>query len=74
MQPYVVSFYNRLSNSVGQVRKVLQDRVTISRARSEERAVEAAKKRFARAQGVSNWVLRAQEIEVERVGEGERLA
>lgn len=74
MSAYVVSFFNELCNDIGRVHKVCQSRVVIRRARSEGRAVEAAKKRFARQQKVASWDLRARQVEVEPIGEGERLA
>jgi hypothetical protein len=74
MSAYVVSFFNELCNSRGQQHKVCQSRVVIRRARSEDRAIEAAKKRFARAERIQDWKIRAQQFEVELVGEGERLS
>jgi hypothetical protein len=73
MAAYVVSFFNELCNDIGKVHKVCQSRVVIRRAHSEPRAVEAAKKRFARQQKVTRWDLRARQYEVEPVNEGERL-
>jgi hypothetical protein len=74
MAAYVVSFFNELCNDIGKVHKVCQSRVVIRRAHSEPRAVEAAKKRFARQQKVASWDLRARQFEVEPVTEGERLS
>lgn len=74
MGAYVVTFLNRLCDSTGHEQKVCQRRVIIRTARSRERAIEAAKKRFARAEHIHDWTIHAHEIEVEKVGEGERLA
>jgi hypothetical protein len=74
MPAYVVSFFSELCNDIGRVHKVYQSRIVIRRARSEPRAVAAAKKRFARQQKVSRWDLRARQFEIEPMGvEGERL-
>ena len=74
MPAYVVSFFKELCNDIGRVHKVCQSRVVIRRAHTEPRAVEAAKKRFARQQKVATWDLRARQFEVEPISEGERLA
>jgi hypothetical protein len=74
MDAYVVSFFNELSNDTGHAKKVLQGHVVIRRARSRERALQAAKMRFARDQRVGRWDLTARDLEIRLVGEGERLA
>jgi hypothetical protein len=67
MGSYRVSFYNELSNSRGQVFKVFQRSVEVPSARSIERAVAAAKKRFEEEEGVNFWGFRARSYEIERL-------
>jgi hypothetical protein len=65
MTAYRVSFFNELTNSRGTLYKVCQRSVEIRTARSLDRAVEAAKKRFARLENVGEWRLHARLFEVE---------
>ena len=65
MTAYRVSFFNELTNSRGTLYKVCQRSVEIRTARSLDRAVEAAKKRFARLEHVGEWRLHARLFEVE---------
>ena len=65
MTGYRVSFFNELTNSRGTLYKVCQRSVEIRTARSLDRAVEAAKKRFARLEHVGEWRLHARLFEVE---------
>ena len=65
MPGYRVSFFNELTNSRGTLYKVCQRSVEIRTARSLDRAVEAAKKRFARLEHVGEWRLHARLFEVE---------
>ena len=65
MTAYRVSFFNELTNSRGTLYKVCQRSVEIRTARSLDRAVEAAKKRFARLERVGEWRLHARLFEVE---------
>ena len=71
MTAYRVSFFNELTNSSGKLFKVCQRSVDIRMARSLDRAVEAAKKRFARLEHVGEWRLHAQLVEVEAIAEAE---
>lgn len=65
MQKFRVMFLNRLTNSAGHQFQCLQRIVPIARAKSIERAIEAAQHRFERLERVSNWRFHAQSIEVE---------
>ena len=69
MTAYRVSFFNELTNSRGTLYKVCQRSVEIRTARSLDRAVEAAKKRFARLERVGEWRLHARLFEVEPLEE-----
>jgi hypothetical protein len=69
MTSYRVSFFNELTNSSGKLCKVCQRSVDIRTARSLDRAVEAAKKRFARLERVREWRLHARLFEVETLGD-----
>jgi hypothetical protein len=69
MTTYRVSFFNDLVNCYGRAAQVWQRTIEIHRARSEDRALEAAKRRFARAEKVACWDLRARRFEVEAIEE-----
>jgi hypothetical protein len=59
---YRVSFFKELLSSDG---GRLQQSIVIRRARSDERAVEAAKCRFERLCHVADWRLYADDVELE---------
>ena len=66
MRSYRVSFINDIPRG----RKLFhccQRSIVIRAARNPERAVEAAKKRFGRREGVCNWKIHAERIEVELI-------
>jgi hypothetical protein len=69
MTTYRVSFFNDLVNCYGIATRVWQRTIEIHRARSDDRALEAAKRRFARAEKVGCWDLRARRFEVEKIEE-----
>ena len=71
MTAYRVSFFNELTNSRGTLYKVCQRSVEIRTARTLDRAVEAAKKRFARLEHVGEWRLHARLFEVEPLVDGQ---
>ena len=71
MTAYRVSFFNELTNSRGTLYKVCQRSVEIRTARTLDRAVEAAKKRFARLEHVGEWRLHARLFEVEPLAEAQ---
>jgi hypothetical protein len=73
MTGYRVSFFNELTNSRGTLYKVCQRSVEIRTARSLDRAVEAAKKRFARLERVGEWRLHARLFEVEALPDVEEV-
>ncbi len=62
---YRVSFFNDLTNCYGKSFRVCQRSIVIRFARNRERAIEAAKIRFARLEHVGKWTLRARSIEVD---------
>jgi len=70
MTTYRVKFFKNLVSSDGHPFKCLQKVVDIRRSKSPERAVEAAKHRFRRAEHLADWKLHADtlEAEVEHVG------
>ena len=62
----VVYFYKKV---FGVPFSLPQGAIHISRARNEARAVEAAKRKFARLHRVTEWQLRADSFDLVRVGE-----
>ena len=62
---YRVSFFKALLSSDGHQFQCLQQSIVIRRARSVERAVEAAKRRFERRCRVTDWRLYADGVELE---------
>ncbi len=67
MTSYRIKFMNDLVNSSGHPFHCCQEVIEIRLAKSRERAVEAAKHRFARRQRVSHWTGHAHTIEVEEL-------
>jgi hypothetical protein len=65
MTSYRVSFFKSLLSSDGHQFKCLQRAIEIRRARSVERAVQAAEQRFARTYRVPDWRLYADTVEVD---------
>lgn len=65
MQTFRVNFLNFLTNSTGHQFQCLQRVIPIGRAKSPERAIKAAQRRFERLERVPDWRLHAQSIEVE---------
>lgn len=67
MNSYRVKFMNDLVDSSGHNFHCCQGSVEIRAAKSRERAIKAAKHRFARRQAVPHWSVRAHLIEVEEI-------
>ena len=65
MSRYRVIFFNVLLGVDGHPDKCLQQSIVIRRARSAERAVEAAKRRYERRYHVAVWSLHADGVEIE---------
>jgi hypothetical protein len=65
MSRYRVVFFKVLLGIDGRPDKHLQQSIVIRRARSAERAVEAAKRRYERRCRVADWRLRAHSFEIE---------
>ena len=63
---YRVRFFNEFARG-GAVARPCQRTIIIRSARSRERAVEAAKKRFARLEGIRDWRIHAQIVEVDTI-------
>ena len=64
MLSYRVSFINDIPRNE-KLFHCCQRSIVIRAARSRERTVEAAKKRFARLEGICNWSIHAGRIELE---------
>jgi hypothetical protein len=64
MPSYRVSFINEIPTNQ-KLFRCCQRVITIRSARTRERAVEAAKKRFARLEGIRNWKIHAALIAIE---------
>ena len=64
MPSYRVSFFNDIPRNA-KLFHCCQRSIVVRAARSPERAVEVAKKRFARLEGICNWNIHAGRIELE---------
>ncbi len=62
---YRVSFFKNMLSIDGRTNRCLQQSIVIRRARSVERAVEAAKRRYERRCEVADWWLYADDVELE---------
>jgi hypothetical protein len=67
MTAYRIRFMNALTNSSGHAFQCCQRTIEIRAAKSRDRAIEAAKHRFARHERVPHWHVRAHSLEVEEV-------
>jgi hypothetical protein len=65
MSRYRVSFFKNLLSSDGHQFRCLQQSIVIRRARSVDRAIEAAKRRFERYCHLADWKLHADGVELE---------
>jgi hypothetical protein len=74
MPVYEVSFFKDIVNSCGKEFRVRQRALQIRSAKTLERAVEAAKRRFARLERITDWRLHASDVEVEILDESHRSA
>jgi hypothetical protein len=66
MTNYRVCFFNEIPRN-DQLFKCCQRSIVIRAARTPERAIEAAKKRFARLEGVRDWKIHAGLVEIEPI-------
>jgi hypothetical protein len=66
MTSYRVCFFNEIARNE-KVFRCCQRSILIRFARSPERAIEAAKKRFARLEGIRDWKFHAGLIEIEAI-------
>ncbi len=67
MKSYRIHFFNDLANDCGQLFHCKQRTIEIRAARSKDRALEAAKLRFARREQIGNWALHARSIDIEEI-------
>jgi hypothetical protein len=75
MVGYRVRFIKQLCDDTGHSQKCVQGVVYIARAKSRDRAVQAAKYQFERIKRIPRWDLYADEIELDldqNVPEGQR--
>lgn len=66
MLSYRVCFINEIPRD-SQLFRCCQRSIVIRSARSPERAVEAAKRRFERLEGVHDWTIHAGMVEIEQI-------
>ncbi len=64
MDEYRVRFIKRLCNDVGVQRNCLQASIDVHRARSAQRALLAAQKRFERSKRTADWTVYADFCEI----------
>ena len=72
MSSYRVCFFNKIPRNA-RLYRCCQRSIVIRSARTPERAVEAAKKRFARLERIRDWKIHAATIEVEPLDRAETL-
>ena len=75
MSRYLVTFFKRLSNSDGHEFNCPQQSIEIRRAKSVDRAVEAAERRYERLCNLPDWTLHAdtRELQVDGRTVGDRI-
>jgi hypothetical protein len=66
MPSYRVCFLNEIPRN-DRLFRCCQRSIVIRSARTRERAIEAAKKRFARLEGIHDWTIHASLIEIEPI-------
>ena len=67
MTCYRVTFFKNLVNSIGHQFKCQQGTIDIRRARSDERALQAAQRRYERSKKIGDWTLYADVAELDAV-------
>ena len=65
MSRYLVTFFKHLPSSDGHIFKSPQQSIEICRAKSIERAVQAAERRYERLCNLPHWTFHADTLEVE---------
>ena len=65
MSRYLVTFFKHLLSSDGHIFKSPQQTIEIRRAKSIERAVQAAERRYERLCNLPHWALHADTLEVD---------
>ena len=69
MKRYLVTFFKNVSSSDGHIFKCPQQRIEIRHARSVDRALRAAERRYERLCKLADWKLHADTREVEVDGD-----
>ncbi len=69
MNRYLVTFFKNVSSSDGHIFKCPQQRIEIRHARSVDRALRAAERRYERLCKLADWKLHADTREVEVDGD-----
>ena len=67
---YRFTFYNDLTNDCGLGFHCPQRLIEIRSAKSRDRALEAAKRRFARGEKIADWRIHASAVEIEELSDG----
>lgn len=70
--PYTATFYKMICGPMGHMHRCHQGRVVVE-GFDDRDAAEKAKDKFAQMRGLKDWTYAADELELEQVGEGERL-
>ena len=73
MSRYRVSFFKNVSSCYGKRLEVCQRSIVISAKHNRDRAIKPGKEPFERLEGVGDWTLRADKIEVEAVYDGRNV-
>ena len=69
MNRYLVTFFKNVSSSDGHIFKCPQQRIEIRHAKSADRAIQAAERRYERLCKLADWTLHADTREVEVDGD-----
>ena len=69
MNRYLVTFFKNVSSSDGHIFKCPQQRIEIRHAKSADRAIQAAERRYERLCKLADWKLHADTREVEVDGD-----
>ena len=67
MKSYVVDFNNEMTNDSGHNFHCCQRSIQIRAAKSEERAIQAAKRRFERSERIQHWRIHANSFEITEI-------
>lgn len=70
MASFRVGFFNRITDSYGRSHRVCQRRIDVEAIADEQEALGIAKREFARVERVSDWQVRAREVDCEELPQG----